>query len=151
MGLYGSPAPTMADLPRSGFNGPECVYRQCFWFCRRRRRGTRGEEPLELSVGILPDAAGERGNSPEEEALLADSAGLTLYVVMDALTPAERVSFVLHDVLEIAFDAIAAVLGRSTARSSSPRRRHRNGLRQAVTCGCRPGDVGPCSRDPRRG
>ena len=78
-----------------------------------RRRGTRGEEPLELSVGMLTPDAGAR-NSPEEEALLADSVGLALYVVMDALTPAERVSFVLHDVFEIPFDAIAAILGRST-------------------------------------
>jgi RNA polymerase sigma-70 factor (ECF subfamily) len=77
-----------------------------------RRRGVRGEEPLELNVGMLgqdPDA----GASPEEEALLADSVGLALYVVMDALTPAERVSFVLHDVFEIPFDAIASILGRS--------------------------------------
>src|ERR1700761_9001804 len=56
-----------------------------------RRRGTRGE------------------------ALLADSVGLALYVVMDALTPAERVAFVLHDVFEVPFDAIAGILGRSTA------------------------------------
>lgn len=74
-----------------------------------RRRGTRGEEPLELSVGLLDVAAG-----PEEEALLADSVGLALYVVMDALTPAERVAFVLHEVFEIPFEAIAAILGRST-------------------------------------
>jgi RNA polymerase sigma factor (sigma-70 family) len=74
-----------------------------------RRRGTRGEEPLELSIGML-----DVGASPEEEALLADSVGLALYVVMDALTPAERVSFVLHDVFEIPFDAIAGILGRST-------------------------------------
>jgi RNA polymerase sigma factor (sigma-70 family) len=78
-----------------------------------RRRGTRGEEPLELSIGMLAPDAGPR-TSPEGEVLLADSVGLALYVVMDALTPAERVSFVLHDVFEIPFDAIAAVLGRST-------------------------------------
>jgi RNA polymerase sigma factor (sigma-70 family) len=77
-----------------------------------RRRGVRGEEPLELSIGVLSPAAGP-GTSPEEEVLLADSVGVALYVVMDALTPAERVSFVLHDVFEIPFDAIAAVLGRS--------------------------------------
>ena len=78
-----------------------------------RRRSTRSEEPLELSVGMLsPDAAAQ--TSPEEEVLLGDSVGLALYVVMDALTPAERVSFVLHDVFEIPFDAIAAILGRST-------------------------------------
>jgi RNA polymerase sigma-70 factor (ECF subfamily) len=46
--------------------------------------------------------------------LLGDSVGLALYVVMDALTPAERVSFVLHDMFEIPFNAIAAILGRST-------------------------------------
>lgn len=77
-----------------------------------RRRGVRGEEPLELSVGMLALGA-DPGANPEDEALLADSVGLALYVVMDELTPAERVSFVLHDVFEIPFDAIAGVLGRS--------------------------------------
>ena len=87
-----------------------------------RRRGTRGEEPLELSVGMLDVAPG-----PEDEALLADSVGLALYVVMDALTPAERVAFVLHDVFEMPFDAIGAVLGRSTpaARMLASRARAR--------------------------
>ena len=74
-----------------------------------RRRGRQGEEPLELNVGMLDVAAG-----PEEEAVLADSVGLALYVVMDALTPAERVAFVMHDVFEIPFDEIGAVLRRST-------------------------------------
>jgi RNA polymerase sigma factor (sigma-70 family) len=83
-----------------------------------RRRGVRGEEPLELNVGMIqldatPGSSGSPA-SPEDEALLADSVGLALYVVMDALTPAERVSFVLHDVFEIPFDAVAAILGRST-------------------------------------
>jgi RNA polymerase sigma-70 factor, ECF subfamily len=77
-----------------------------------RRRGTRGEEPLELSIGMLALDTDSR-TSPEEEALLADSVGIALYVVMDALTPAERVSFVLHDVFEVPFEAIAAVLGRT--------------------------------------
>jgi RNA polymerase sigma factor (sigma-70 family) len=81
-----------------------------------RRRGVRAEQPLEIRVGMLPrEAAGDSWIDPEEEALLADAVGLALYVVMDALTPAERVSFVLHDVFEVPFDAIAAILGRSTA------------------------------------
>jgi RNA polymerase sigma-70 factor (ECF subfamily) len=81
-----------------------------------RRRGTRGEQPLELDVGMLPpEAAADSRIDPEEEALLADSVGLALYVVMDALTPAERVSFVFHDVFEMPFDTIAGILGRSTA------------------------------------
>jgi RNA polymerase sigma-70 factor, ECF subfamily len=90
-----------------------------------RSRGVRGEQPLELSVGMLP--AGEAG--PEEEALLADSVGLALYVVMDALTPAERVSFVLHDVFEVPFDVIAAVLGRSTAATKMLASRARGRIR----------------------
>jgi DNA-directed RNA polymerase specialized sigma24 family protein len=75
-----------------------------------RKRRVRGEQPLELSVGMLPmEAAGARSIDPEHEAVLAESVGLALYVVMDALTPAVRVSFVLHDVFEIPFDAIAAI------------------------------------------
>lgn len=75
-----------------------------------RRREARSEQPLELWA-----TAGDFSPDPEAEAVLADSVGLALYVVMDALTPAERVSFVLHDIFEMPFDTIAAVLGRSTA------------------------------------
>lgn len=95
-----------------------------------RRRGVRGEQPLELSVGMHPrEAAGDSRIGPEEEALLADSVGLALYVVMDALTPAERVSFVLHDVFEIPFDAIAGILDRSTAATKMLATRARGRLR----------------------
>jgi RNA polymerase sigma-70 factor (ECF subfamily) len=95
-----------------------------------RRRGVRAEEPLELSVGALPrEAAGAGRADPEEEALRADSVGLALYVVMDALTPAERVSFVLHDVFEVPFDAIAAILGRSTAATKMLASRARGRIR----------------------
>ena len=95
-----------------------------------RRRGVRGEQPLELGVGMLPrQAAGESRIDPEQEALLADSVRLALYVVMDALTPAARVSFVLHDVFEIPFEAIAAILGRSTAATKMLASRARGRLR----------------------
>jgi RNA polymerase sigma factor (sigma-70 family) len=95
-----------------------------------RRRGVRSEQPLELSVGMLPqEAVGDSRVGPEEEALLADSVGLALYVVMDALTPAERVSFVLHDVFEIPFDAIAGILDRSTAATKMLATRARGRLR----------------------
>ena len=102
-----------------------------------RRRGVRDEQPLELSIGALPrEAAGDGRADPEEEALVADSVGLALYVVMDALTPAERVSFILHDVFEVPFDAIAAILGRSTAAAkmlaSRARGRIRLGTRTAT-------------------
>lgn len=79
---------------------------------------------------MLPrEAAGDSLIDPEEEALLADSVGLALYVVMDALTPAERVSFVLHDVFEVPFDAIAAILGRSTAATKMLASRARGRVR----------------------
>nr|WP_225953251.1 sigma-70 family RNA polymerase sigma factor [Kibdelosporangium phytohabitans] len=88
-----------------------------------RRRGARGEQPLELDLWT------DLGNGPEGEAVLADSVGLALYVVMDALTPAERVSFVLHDVFEMPFDAIAAILGRSTAATKMLASRARGRIR----------------------
>ncbi len=93
-----------------------------------RRRGVRGEQPLELDVGALPREADAR-TDPEQQALLAESVGLALYVVMDALTPAERVSFVLHDIFDVPFDAIAAILGRSTAATKMLASRARGRLR----------------------
>jgi len=74
-----------------------------------RSRKVRGEESLGLH---LPDPL---INSPEEEALLADSVSLALLVVLDALTPAERLAFVLHDMFELPFGQIASMLGRSPA------------------------------------
>ena len=95
-----------------------------------RRRGVRGEQPLELGTGmLLRELAGDPGIDPVEEAVLADSVSLALYVVMDALTPAERVSFVMHDVFEIPFDAIATVLGRSTAATKMLASRARGRIR----------------------
>ncbi|WP_021594794.1 hypothetical protein [Actinomadura welshii] len=72
-------------------------------------RGT-GEQPLEFDVGVLQrETIADSRLDPEAEAVLAESVGLALYVVMDALTPAERMSFVLHDVFEVPSDAIAAI------------------------------------------
>ena len=102
-----------------------------------RRRGVRGEEPLELSVGMVHPLDSDSRTSPEEEALFADSIGIALYLVMDALTPAERVSFVLHDVFAIPFDAIAAILGRSVPATrmlaSRARRRIRLGAPETAS------------------
>ena len=79
-----------------------------------RSRGARREEPLDARV---PDpVAGNRdGGDPEHEAVLAEGVGLALLVVLDTLTPAERVAFVLHDTFAVPFDQIAAILGRSPA------------------------------------
>jgi RNA polymerase sigma factor (sigma-70 family) len=95
-----------------------------------RRRGVRREQPLELDVGMLPlEAVGDAQIDPQEANVLAESVGFALYVVMEALTPAERVSFVLHDVFEVPFDAIAAILGRSTAATKMLASRARARLR----------------------
>jgi hypothetical protein len=85
-------------------------------------------------MGMLPaEAAGDPRIDPEAEALLGDSVGLALYIVMDALAPAERVSFVLHDVFEIPFEAIAAILGRSTAATKMLASRARGRIRLATS------------------
>src|ERR671919_473478 len=79
-----------------------------------RSRKTRGETPLDTH---LPDpiVSPEGGLDPEQEALLGDSVGLAMLVVLDSLSPAERVAFVLHDVFAVPFDEIASIVGRNTA------------------------------------
>ncbi len=78
-----------------------------------RARATRREGSLETH---LPDPilSPEAGIDPEQEALLGDSVGLAMLVVLDALTPAERVAFVLHDVFAVPFDEIAPIVGRTS-------------------------------------
>jgi RNA polymerase sigma factor (sigma-70 family) len=78
-----------------------------------RSRKTRGEEPLDAQH--LPDPIVDRADDidPEHEALLADSLGLALLVVLETLTPAERLAYVLHDMFSVPFDEIGAILERS--------------------------------------
>lgn len=75
-----------------------------------RTRSRRGEEPL---AEHLPDPVVEPAADPERAAVLADLVGLALLVVLDTLTPAERLSFVLHDMFGFRFSEIAPLLGRS--------------------------------------
>jgi RNA polymerase sigma-70 factor (ECF subfamily) len=100
------------------------VARVCLNMLRSRRR--RREEPLEAG---LPDpvVSPEGGLQPEDEALLADSVGLALLVVLDTLTPAERLAFVLHDMFDLPFGEIAPMVGRSpeAARQLASRARRR--------------------------
>jgi RNA polymerase sigma-70 factor (ECF subfamily) len=78
-----------------------------------RSRGTRGEQPLDgfRPEPIIDDPAA--GIDPEHEALLADSVGIALQVVLDTLSPSERLAFVLHDMFAVPFDEIAAMVDRS--------------------------------------
>jgi RNA polymerase sigma-70 factor (ECF subfamily) len=96
-----------------------------------RSRRTRRESSLEVH---LPDPilSPREGLGPEQEALLGDSVGLALLVVLESLTPAERVAFVLHDVFAVPFDDIAPVVGRSptaTRQLASRARRRVQGAR----------------------
>jgi RNA polymerase sigma factor (sigma-70 family) len=106
-----------------------------------RSRRSRHEEPvgdswpgaaeLAARAGAVAGPAGagpaSPAGDPEDEAVLADSVGLALMVVLDALTPAERLAFVLHDMFAMPFTEVAAVLGRSTdaARQLASRARRR--------------------------
>jgi len=100
------------------------VGRVCLNMLRSRR--ARREAPLETR---LPDPilGPEEGMNPEQEALLGDSVGLAMLVVLDSLTPAERVAFVLHDVFAVPFDEIAQIVGRTppAARQLASRARRR--------------------------
>jgi RNA polymerase sigma factor (sigma-70 family) len=91
-----------------------------------RARKTRREEPLDAH---LPDPIVDRadGIDPEHEALLADSVGLALLVVLETLTPAERLAYVLHDMFAVPFEEIGAILDRSpdAARQLASRGRRR--------------------------
>src|SRR5438309_9024165 len=105
-------------LSRSGTGGVEnlggwlttIVARVCLDMLRSRT--SRREEPLGAHVPE-PILSREDGIDPEHEALLADSVGLALLVVLETLAPAERLAFVLHDMFAVPFDEMAAIVGRS--------------------------------------
>ncbi len=103
------------------------VARECLHALRSRRHrreesfGAHLPDPVVIADGNL---------DPEQEALLADSVGLAMLVVLDSLTPAERLAFVLHDMFELPFDEIAGMVGRSPAAArqlASRARRRVNG------------------------
>ena len=100
------------------------VARLCLTMLRSRK--TRREASLSTH---LPDpiVSPIEGSDPEQEALLGDSVGLALLVVLDTLTPAERLAFVLHDVFAVPFDQIAPIVGRTAtaARQLASRARRR--------------------------
>src|SRR5262245_39174097 len=100
------------------------VARVCLNMLRSRK--TRRESSLESH---LPDPilSSQDGLDPEQEALLGDSVGLAMLVVLDSLSPPERVAFVLHDVFAVPFDEIAPIVGRTptAARQLASRARRR--------------------------
>jgi RNA polymerase sigma-70 factor (ECF subfamily) len=101
------------------------VGRVCLNMLRSRR--TRAEQPIDEVHVPDPIISRESGLDPEQEALLADSVGLALFVVLESLDPAERLAFVLHDMFAVPFDEIAPMVGRSpaAARQLASRARRR--------------------------
>ena len=119
---------TFLRVTRAGASGVDnfagwlttVVARVCLDMLRERK--SRREVPVEAEVETLAAA-----DNPEREKLIADSVGLAMLVVLETLTPAERVAFVLHDIFNVSFDAIAPVIGRSptAARQLASRGRRR--------------------------
>ncbi|QOV37500.1 sigma-70 family RNA polymerase sigma factor [Streptomyces ferrugineus] len=88
------------------------VGRVCLDMLRSRR--SRAEEPLETTAPIHTAApATTPAADPEQDALLADSVGVALLVVLDTLTPAERLAFVLHDLFAVPYEEVAAIVDRT--------------------------------------
>jgi RNA polymerase sigma factor (sigma-70 family) len=104
------------------------VARVCLNMLRSRKR--RREDDFSVH---LPDpvVTGEGNLLPEDEALLADEVGLALLIVLDSLSPAERLAFVLHDTFQLPFDEIAPMIGRSTVATRQLASRARRRVRDA--------------------
>lgn len=100
------------------------VSRVCLDLLRSRK--SRREEPIGVQ-GSEPSVVQGPGADPEGEAVLADSVGVALLVVLDTLTPAERLAFVLHDLFGLSFDEIGVIAGRSAdaAKQLASRARRR--------------------------
>jgi RNA polymerase sigma factor (sigma-70 family) len=106
------------------------VSRVCLDMLRSRK--SRREEPIDAQV-VEPSVMRGQGTDPESEAMLADSVGVALLVVLDTLTPAERLAFVLHDLFGMSFDEIGAIVGRSPAAAKQLASRARRRVRGSAT------------------
>ena len=111
------------------------VSRVCLDMLRSRK--SRREESMDTQVTEPRVARGE-GADPEGEALLADSVGMALLVVLDTLTPAERLAFVLHDLFAMPFEEIGSIVGRSPAATKQLASRARRRVRGSAA----PSDAG---------
>jgi RNA polymerase sigma factor (sigma-70 family) len=101
--------------------------------CLNMLQARRSRPQPAADPGLPEPPANPDESDPEYQALLADSVGLALLVVLDTLTPAERVAFVLHDVFAIPFDQIAPIVDRSTPATRQLASRARARVRQPET------------------
>jgi RNA polymerase sigma-70 factor, ECF subfamily len=97
-----------------------------------RSRKSRREESLEVQLSE-PIVGRDQGGDPEHEALLADAVGPALLVLLEALAPAERVAFVLHDLFAIPFDEIAPIVGRTPVATRQLASRARRRVQGSTT------------------
>jgi RNA polymerase sigma factor (sigma-70 family) len=93
-----------------------------------RSRKSRPDQPMSAQL-LEPSVARGQGVDPESEAVLADSVGVALLVVLNTLTPAERLAFVLHDLFAVPFDEIGSIVGRSPAAAKQLASRARRRVR----------------------
>jgi RNA polymerase sigma factor (sigma-70 family) len=105
-----------------------------------RSRTLRREEPMDPPATGQPVAPPPNGTDPEHEAVLADSVGLALLVVLDTLTPAERLAFVLHDMFAVPFEEIAPIVERSPVATRQLASRARRRVQEAGS-GDPPGEI----------
>ena len=94
-----------------------------------RARNSRREDPIESHVPD-PVLISEEADDPEQQALLADSIGLALMVVLETLAPVERIAFVLHDMFAVPFEVIAPIVGRSPGAARQLASRARRQVRE---------------------
>jgi RNA polymerase sigma factor (sigma-70 family) len=120
------------DVANTGGWLTTIVSRQCLNMLRSR--ATRREDPLDVRV---PDPVVESGDGvdPAEQGVLADNVGLALLVVLEALDPAERLAFVLHDMFAVPFEEIAPMVGRTPAAARQLASRARRRVQGATPTG----------------
>jgi RNA polymerase sigma-70 factor (ECF subfamily) len=121
-----------ADVENVGGYLTTVVSRQCLNMLRSR--AARREDPFDVRLPDPVVTSGD-GTDPAEQGALADSVGLALLVVLEALDPAERLAFVLHDMFAVPFDEIAGVLGRTPAAARQLASRARRRVRGATPSG----------------
>jgi RNA polymerase sigma-70 factor (ECF subfamily) len=137
---------TWLRLSRSGVGGVENLGGWLTTIVARvslnmlRSRTLRREEPMDPPATGQPVAPPPDGTDPEHEAVLADSVGLALLVVLDALTPAERLAFVLHDMFAVPFEEIAPIVERSPVATRQLASRARRRVQEAGP-GDPPGEI----------
>ena len=114
-----------------------------------RSRASRREDSIDTDVHVPDPIVTRIDDAPEEQAILADSVGIALLVVLDTLSPAERLAFVLHDVFAVPFEQIGPILDRSPAAAKQLASRARRRLRGTASPDATPSDAAEAARQRR--